>query len=323
MSEIGLVIGKFYPPHQGHQHLIETGLKYCDQLYLILCERTGESPPGRLRLKWIQEMYPQVKSSLLHDVYDPDDSVLWAKLTIEHLGFAPNVVFTSESYGPKYCQYLKCNHLMVDQPRETVPISGTLIRSNPFKYWKFLGPPLREWYAFRVVVLGPESTGKTTLCQKLADKYRTVWVPEYGRDFTLEKYTEDPKYVWKSEDFDVIAEKQNQMENKKARESNGLVICDTNSLATYVWHDRYMKSERPQVMKIYHQHYQPVLYLLTTTEVAFVQDGIRDGEHIRNNMFHQFHEVLTDLGEKFKVIKGDSYEDRFDSACREIDAILK
>jgi NadR type nicotinamide-nucleotide adenylyltransferase len=70
---------------------------------------------------------------------------------------------------------------MVDRARAAVPVSGTLIRSDPLAYLEFLEPCVRAYFVRRVVLIGAESTGKTTLAQQLAERFNTTWVPEYGR----------------------------------------------------------------------------------------------------------------------------------------------
>lgn len=326
MFKNGLIIGKFYPPHKGHRFLIETGIKNCENLYLIICEKPDEYPCGKLRLKWIQEMFPSIHTLLINDTYDPDDSKIWAEVTLGYLKFTPDVVFTSEDYGFKYCEYLKSVHVQVDKPRLTVPISGTQIRNDPLKYWDFIDPPLREFYAKRIVILGPESTGKTTLCQRLAKYYNTLWVEEVGRIVSEEKIKErsDDKieYEWKSEEFDEIAIRQNQLENQKARLCSGVLICDTNSLATYVWHRRYMGFDRTEILDIYDDIKKPDLYLLASPDgVKFIQDGYRDGEHVRQLMFEDFKQLMEKQKSindvDYEILDGD-YENRFTKAIKMI-----
>jgi len=318
MYNTGLVIGKFYPFHKGHQFLVETGLKNCKQLYLILCSTSNEYPFVDLRYKWIKELYPQIKISILYytDKDDSNDSKLWADLTIKHLGFCPQVVFTSEDYGKLYCQYLNCYHYQVDKERINVPISGTLIRNNPLKYWNYLSKPVRSYYAFRVVIMGPESTGKTTICQKLAKFYNTLWVPEYGREYSKQKLIDKQNiiYQWTSQDFLKIAIEQNNREDSMSRDCNKILICDTNSLATYVWHLRYLNFENEF---IYHYVKNPnLIFLMKPDEnTPFVQDGTRDGENIRDNMFHDFINILNKYNFKYHIIEGN-YDNRFNQIIK-------
>src|SRR6185436_19350915 len=99
----GLVIGKFYPPHRGHKFLIDSATGYVDELFVIICQRVGEQPGGELRADWLREINPDVRVVLVNDEgFDPDDSVLWARLTQQWLGFIPDMVFTSEDYGDAF-----------------------------------------------------------------------------------------------------------------------------------------------------------------------------------------------------------------------------
>jgi NadR type nicotinamide-nucleotide adenylyltransferase len=311
----GLIIGKFYPFHKGHQFLVETGLKNCLQLNLILCSAPQEKPFVDLRYEWIKELYPQVKVYILYYNKNDDfnDSKLWADLTVKHLGFTPEVVFTSEDYGELYCQYLKCHHYLVDKAREIVPISGTQIRNQPLKYWDYISNPVREFYAKRIVILGPESTGKTTLSEKLALEFNTIWVPEYRREYSESKLIDKEKiiYQWNTYDFIKIAIQQNINENKMARECNKILICDTNSLAPHVWHLRYLGFESNFVQHYFVDHKQPDLILLMKPDdnTPFVQDG----ENIRNKMFEDFERILKKHYYSYEILEG-SYDSRFKKA---------
>ena len=147
----GVVVGKFYPPHNGHHHLINTGIKNCDELTVIVCARKDQSIPGELRMKWIKEIHPKAKV-ILADDYIPEDqspedySKAWADYTIKLLGFVPDVAFTSEEYGERWSKYMGCKHFLVDIKRETIPCSGTMIRANPMKYLDYLEPCVREYF---------------------------------------------------------------------------------------------------------------------------------------------------------------------------------
>lgn len=143
----GLVVGKFYPPHLGHSYLIETAIHGSDFVTVIVCEREGETISARQRARWIKENHPEVFTLILDDIYPEDDSELWARITIEFLGYVPETVYTSEDYGEPYAYYMGCKHVLVDRQRVHVPISATLVRSNPEKYLKFLKPNVRRYYA--------------------------------------------------------------------------------------------------------------------------------------------------------------------------------
>jgi HTH-type transcriptional repressor of NAD biosynthesis genes len=291
---LGLVVGKFYPPHRGHKHLIETARRQCDRLIVVLPHHVNQKIPGEVRKAWMEEIHPDCDIHLVPDEL-PDDSKLWADFTINHLGRAPDVVFSSEDYGPRYAGFMNCRHVMVDRQRQTVPISGTRVRQDPLAYLDLLEPCVRAYFVRRVVLIGAESTGKTTLTAALAEHFKTNTALEYGREYWEQKVAglsmDGPLPPFTSDEFTHIATEQQRRENAAARTSNRILFCDTNAFATSTWHERYMGHRCPKVDAIGHRD-QADLYLLTEPDFPFVQDGFRDGESIRNWMHQRFVEQL-------------------------------
>jgi NadR type nicotinamide-nucleotide adenylyltransferase len=311
--ERGLVIGKFYPPHSGHKYLIDTARSKCEQLTVVLCWKRSEVIPAVLRAQWLKRMHPDVDIKVVEDnKLADDDSRGWAEFTLKILGYAPDAVFTSEDYGDPYASFMGAVHELVDKDRVTIPISATLIRGNPLKYSSLIEPCVRGYFASRVCIVGAESTGTTTLAKSLAEHYGTVWVPEYGRVYSEGKFTGKNKDSWKTEEFEHIAQAQNDMENSLAEISAGLVICDTNAFATEVWHERYLGFRSKKVADIAKQCI-PDLYILTNDDIPFVQDGVRDGERIRHWMHAKFIERLEDIDIPYIIVAGSPEQRMLDS----------
>jgi HTH-type transcriptional regulator, transcriptional repressor of NAD biosynthesis genes len=304
----GLVIGKFYPPHNGHLLLIETAQTHCDQLTIIVCERPDENPTGALRSGWLQRLFPQATVLLIPDRYDPNDSRLWAKLCQEWLGYSPEVVFTSEDYGDTFALHLGSRHVLVDRSRVIVPVSGTAVRAEPLTYWDMLPPPTRGYYCRRVVLVGAESTGKTTLAADLARSLETNWISEFGRELSEQKIAAGTGDTWTSAEFVTIAATQCERENQAAELANRILICDTDAFATTIWHERYMGFRSPEVEAIARNHPRPALYFLTDVTTPFVQDGTRDGEAIREWMHRRFVEELTATQRPYVILRGPREE---------------
>jgi HTH-type transcriptional regulator, transcriptional repressor of NAD biosynthesis genes len=171
--ELGVVIGKFYPPHRGHKFLIDTACSQCDRVIVIVCERPTDTIPGSLCTAWLQEIHPAAEVILIDDRYDENDSRVWAENTVRWIGCAPEAVFTSACYGDRYAELMLAKHICVDQARAAVPVSGTVIRADPFANWNFLEPPVRAWFAKHICIVGAESTGTITLSQALATELNT------------------------------------------------------------------------------------------------------------------------------------------------------
>jgi NadR type nicotinamide-nucleotide adenylyltransferase len=304
VAKRGLIVGKFYPPHRGHKHLIDTARAQVDELSVIICQREGEVPAGELRAEWLREIHPDVRVILIDDTYDAQDSRVWAENSIRWLGRAPDVVFTSEDYGDEFARHLGCRHVQVDKPRVAVPVSGTRVRTDPLGCWEFLEPPVRGFYAVRVCVVGAESTGKTTLTQDLAAHFQTCWVPEYGREYSEQKLAAEGGYDFHSEEFAHIAARQCELEDEAARNANKILICDTDAFTTSIWHRRYIGARSPEVERIAARHRRHDLYLLTDIGTPFVQDGTRDGEHVRGWMHETFVAELRAQGRPYRPASG-------------------
>jgi len=308
---LGVVIGKFYPPHHGHKLLIDTALAQSERVVVIVCAKADDTIPGDLRGEWLREIHPRAEVMVIDDRYDEKDSRVWAENTVRWLGRAPDVVFTSEGYGDPYAALMGAKHVCVDRQRKTAPVSGTAVREDPYACWDYLEPPVRAWFAKRVCVVGAESTGTTTLARGLAEKLRTVWVEEYGREYSEWKLARnDP--IWRSEEFVDIAEEQTLREDRAARAANRVLICDTNAFATVLWHRRYMGSHSREVEAVARRG-RCDLYLLTGDDIPFVQDGLRDGEHLRHAMHQWFEEALAAQDVPWRLVQGPPPE-RLDKA---------
>lgn len=184
---VGLIVGKFWPPHAGHHHLIRSGAAAVDRLIVVVGDAPTEDIPWQLRVSWLREAHPGVQVERIEDAW-PDDPVGWADACVRRFG-AFDKVFTSEGYGPRFAECLSasgrrpCLHVAVDPARGTYPVSGTAVRAEPGRNWRFLTPPVRAYFTRRVVLVGAESTGKTTLAARLAAHLGVAWVPEYGREY--------------------------------------------------------------------------------------------------------------------------------------------
>ncbi|MFE2874989.1 AAA family ATPase [Streptomyces roseus] len=339
----GLVLGKFYPPHAGHHHLVRTAQEQCERLTVLVCAASVESVPLADRVAWMREAHPGARvvgavDDIPVDLHDP---AVWEAHMAVFRGAVPqrvDAVFTSEAYGAELARRFGAEEVCVDPERARFPVSGTAVRADPAGNWEFLGPGVRAALTRRIVVLGAESTGTTTLSRALAAHYRarggvwaaTGWVAEYGRTYSEEKLAAaraaDPAATWEDvtftpAEFPVIARRQDAEEERAARAGSPVLICDTDSFATGVWHERYTGGRSKEVEKIAALTRRD-LYLLTDhADVPFEDDGLRDGEHLRPWMTERFREELTRTGRRFVTVRGDR-EARLAQAVEAVDALL-
>ena len=317
----GLVTGKFYPPHRGHKFLIDYATAQCESMDVLLCERKDQTIPGPLRAAWLREIHPQVNVIQAEDLCDDGNSQRWAEYTLKLLGRAPDAVFSSEDYGDAYARYLGCEHVKVDRDRQNVPVTGAMVREDPLAYWDYLEPCVAAHFLKRICLVGAESTGTTSFARRLAEHYRTVWVPEYGRDYTEARVVAGAGLAWKSEEFTHIALRQQAHEDELARQANRVMFCDTDALATCVWHERYLGNWSLEVEEIANRRGYD-LYFVTEPDIPFVHDRIRDSEHLREWMTERFKQEISKRGYRWVSLAGD-VEQRMRTAIDAVETVMK
>ena len=301
----GVVIGKFYPPHLGHNYLIDTALKNCDDVDVLVVDNPAYKLPSDKRAEWLRARHPNARVQIIPDINDDDNSPAWGLHTMRFLGYRPDVVYSSEAYGKPWAAAMGCKYVNVDIARHTVPISGTVVRKDFIKSWQFLSDETKAGLALRIVVVGAESTGTTTLSRDVAAALNVPWVPEIGRNYTESILTTN--YEWFDADFYRIGRLQQAYENEMAARSNGVIVCDTNAVATELWQRRYMGRTTSEMRRIAAKD-KADLYVITGDEIPFVQDGIRDGEHLRHRMHRWFIAHIKKTGVPYIVVTGNPGE---------------
>ncbi|NKI43391.1 AAA family ATPase [Streptomyces physcomitrii] len=339
----GLVLGKFYPPHAGHHHLVRTARARCERLTVLVCAASVETLPLADRVRWMRETHPDCRViGIVDDIpMNLADPEIWdAHLAVFRRGVPERVdaVFTSEEYGAELARRFGAVHECVDPARAAFPVSGTAVRADPVAQWHHLAPPVRAALTRRVVVLGAESTGTTTLARALAAHYRarggvwaaTRWVPEYGRRYSERKlaalHVRRPEARWEdaeftAAEFPLIAERQNALEEEAARAGGPVLFCDTDSFATTLWHERYLGGRSPRTEEIADRVRHHLWLLTDHASVPFEDDGLRDGEELRPWMTGRFQAELARTGRPFVHLRG-SREERLRTAVGAVDALL-
>ena len=171
----------------------------------------------------------------------------------------------------------------------------------------------------KVVICGPESTGKSTLTKELASYFKTNYVSEYARDYLQSKW-DNKKEVCNKEDLIKIARGQVERENTNIINSNKLIFCDTNILTTIAWSETHFDGfcdpwliKQSKLLK-YDYH------LILNTDTLWIKDDLRDRPNDRKKMFSAHKEELKLRNLNFDIITGSDFEERYKQA---IDLIKK
>jgi NadR type nicotinamide-nucleotide adenylyltransferase len=357
-----LVLGRFYPPHAGHHHLIRAAAKASERTTVAVLGSTVESIPLADRVYWLAaEHWADPGVAVLGDVdnhpIDSCDETTWdahagivravlARRAIrdgDPAAAAIDAVFTEEDHGEELARRLGAEYVSVDPNRVAHPVSGTAVRKDPVGHWHHLATPTKAGLTARVVVVGAESTGTTTLCEQLVEHYRsrrgsftdTRLVVEHGRLHAEEKLgaehalakaggrpLPDPdSLVWTVGDFVDVARRQTVAEDEAAADCGPLLVCDNDSWAATIWCERYLGRSYDEVAQVVGDR-APALYLLTDhVGVPITRGGWRDGEHRREWMTARFVRGLRERDVPWVLLSG-SQEHRLRRAIRACDDLL-
>ncbi len=316
------------PVHNGHLLVCDIASALVDELTVLVCSRDCEPIDGELRFAWLRDLVnDDVNVVHLHQEIPQQPSEnddfwnIW-RTTIKQL--IPNPidwVFGSEEYVPRLAKELNAKPLIIDQPRQMMPVSATKIRHNPRQYWQHIPSVVRPYYQKRVCLLGAESAGKSQLTEALSQQFSTLAVPEYGRFY--DQISKQGKN-WCSDDFLLIAQGHVSLQQQIACRAGYLYFEDTDLLQTIVWAE-YLLGEVPDVLKNRLKKWQPAnFYLLLSDEVPWINDGSRycvDAKD-RNWFFKKLKSLLTQFKLPYETITGSKWNAREKSAQQAVQKFL-
>lgn len=319
------LFGKFMPFHKGHEAMIRFALLQCDILTVLVCCSNKETIPCNTRRQWLKETFadtPNIDIRVFNYNEDelPNTSVtsdavsqVWARAFAAFLpGYS--LLITSEPYGELVAGFMGIRHMGFDEARQIVPVSASAIRNDVVANWRFLPESVRPYFAIKVVILGTESTGKSTLTQKLAKYYQCSMVTEAGRDLIQDSND------FVIEDLYKVAHEHARRIEAAVRGDSALVIIDTDVHIT-ISYARFAFNAELVVSDAVYNAGKAALYLYLNNDVDFYQDGTRLYEEQRNQLDASHRRVLKEHNIPVVEVKGN-WQERFEHAVRRIDEIL-
>ncbi len=323
----GFVLGKFAPPHKGHMFLCETAARVVDEMTVLVCSIDPDTIPGALRAAWMRRLLPQLTVRHMHrDIPQaPEEHVdfwpIWKTAIAEFHPQPIDFVFGSEPYVFRLAAELGAEPVLIDPGREVHSVSSTAVNSDPVANWAFIPDVVRRHYQKRVCILGPESSGKSTLAAVLAAQFDTRFMPEYGRTYDAH-YRQGAS--WSERDFLMIARTHIAMRESLSPEAGPVFIEDTDPIQTAVWAE-YLLNDVPAELEALIASMEPAdLYVLLTDDVKWRDDGTRySGDpSTRRLFFERCRSWLERRGCRFVEIAGANRETRAEQAVLAIDQLM-
>ncbi len=317
------------PLHQGHVSTILKAAGECRHLFVVLCYNPQRDEVDfRLRHQWLAQTTAHLTNVTIIDL--EDDAPTKETYTEEHwqrgaeqvkqlIGKPVDAIYCGSDYQAStpspYERYYPEARIIYTN-REQIPISSTNIRRAPLKYWNYIAKAARPHYVRKVLIIGHESTGKSTLVQNLAYLYNTEFVAEYGRDVC--ERCGGTEYMLRK-DFEEIVHTHRSLMTEACQQANRYLFIDTDALTTY-W---YAVLSNIEMEKPSPDSFDLILFL--EADVPFVQDNLRSAENNEGDSRAKFSDSLKqfyrDHGYRFHTISGSTYTERLNKAMEYIDSL--
>lgn len=340
VGKVGMFGGKFLPcPHMGHVYAMIRASTMVDELHVILSyDEEHEQKlyagskiphiPYRVRLRWWSQLTKDMPHVHVHAIYEQQTGDIsdWARgaEAIKAAIRKPiDTVFSSEhAYTDIFAHlYPDAQHVLIDANRIAYPISGTKLRTDGvLKHWHMLPEIVKPYFAKKVVIVGTESCGKSTLVRNLANLYNTTFVEEWGR--TYYERLGDCENITLLEDYPEIAFEHKYHEKTQAAKANRVLFIDTEAIVTQYYSMLYIGQRQAILDEIARmQHYD--LWLFLEPDVKWVDDGTRSfGEPmLRQKNNELLKKLLAEFGVSYQTISGN-YQERMDQAVRLVNELI-
>lgn len=357
--KIGITFGGYCPMHQGHMDLIMRAKKENDICFVVVCGYDGEERGESIGLT-LNRRY-----SLVKQMFKDDEQIRVVKVNDTELGIDESMsesnwdiwlddvqmkilAYELEKIGDcKYTWYVgeesyvvSLNKRIFDYNNDILspivdevvyvnrsnnPISATMIRENPIKYWNKIAWPFRQYFSTNILITGTASEGKSTLTRDIATYFGLPYSEEYGRSY-MEFYGKDDTDLTVT-DFQQFLIEQRRDTQKKIESSgnSGIVISDTDNLVTLMYARAYVDDPAIDLTEEDYKTLETLAWnikrgiqwdkiFLLPPKNTFVDDGSRYMKQStmdeRTKNYNILVQLLKDFGwwDKVEIINGNFLE---------------
>jgi HTH-type transcriptional repressor of NAD biosynthesis genes len=354
---IGGFAGKFNIVHHGHLETILRAYDLCDELHVFVgedkeYEATKIDPKGLkvanafYRARWISEELNYLPNLFVHVIENdpvPGDYNDWKNTSMKMLEKIADrkpcfdKIFSGEKSYEKILSSLYPIAEIITIERDYKISSSKIFEEGIYKNWSSLPKPVRAYYSKKIYVIGPESTGKSTLVRKLSTVFNAGYTTESARKL-WEEYGGKTENVYDVSDYLNFTYQRKADESSTIRQGNMINIFDTSSLTTYVWlanqgqwvHENVANENSEAVdracrilkemVDVDDEEYADLTILISPKKIPFVQDGTRLTEG--QERLNAFNWLIKDREEKFLVLEGN-YLENFEQAVAVIKSLIR
>ena len=278
--KVGICFGGYCPMHQGHLDVIMRAKKENDVCFVVVCGYDNEPRSWEINLN-LDERY-----NLINSFFCNDEQIVVLKINDTELGIdesmsdhnwtvwqnkVKELIFGNLHWRGPYIKYQKIDEITSDitwyvaEPfyktsieRNNVmngkvilidklnPVSGTLIRNNPIKYWNKISKPFKPYLCKNILIIGTASEGKSTLVHDISNYFDIPHAWEYGRGYMEDRHMQDTDLT--VDDFKEFLKGQISIcNNFRTQSKNGIFISDTDNCVTLMYTKAYSSNPEMQI----------------------------------------------------------------------------
>ena len=304
--KLGVIIGEFLPLHNGSLTLCKVAQTLSDNLVIIIKSSQNDLIPLKLRINWLKQEFPKaiIKNISKEKLFLGEDPLNFIFSNISKTVLNCKFHFySSDTSTVNIAKKMNNEYTILDPNRLAQNISSKSLISDPYSQWFDLPFSVRLSLMKRVVLIGPESVGKSTLAEKIKTSFSPQpFLPEYGRPYEIFR----APGPYQDKEFETIASVHAAHRKALLPFSGPIFIEDTDELATAVWVEMLMQKK---LLSIEMQIKLPCLYLLMDPSVPFTSEKTRYfDKQKRKQFFVKIKSKLDQYNAHYQILTGSWIE---------------
>ena len=300
--KFGVIIGNFLPLHNGSLTLCKVAKTLSEDLIIMVINRKNDPVSIELRLSWLKMEFPTaIIKKISIETSTPNINII--KFVLDGISkndvYSEFHIFSSDTHAVNLAKALKIKYTILDPYRLAQNIQSENLLTDPYGQWFEMPFSVRSSLIRRVVLIGPESVGKSTLANKIKSSFfPQPFLPEYGRPYEIFR---DPGPYY-DEEFEKIISVHAAHRKALMPFSGPIFVEDTDELATAVWVEMLMQKQLPSIEI---QIKLPYHYLLMDPTVPFTSEETRYfDKQKRIEFFNKIKNKLDHYNASYQILTG-------------------